>query len=146
MDGDSASSAELYSILSALSRVPVKQGIAVTGSVNQKGQVQAIGGVNEKIEGFYAVCKAKGLTSKQGVMIPDSNVSNLMLKQEILDAVQADQFHIWSVGSIEDGIEVLTGVSAGKKENGNFAPEGVYAKVDQRLVEMAEEMAKFGEK
>ena len=146
VDGDSASSAELYSILSALSRVPVKQGIAVTGSVNQKGQVQAIGGVNEKIEGFYAVCKAKGLTSKQGVMIPDSNVSNLMLKQEILDAVQADQFHIWSVGSIEDGIEVLTGVSAGKKENGNFAPEGVYAKVDQRLVEMAEEMAKFGEK
>jgi lon-related putative ATP-dependent protease len=146
VDGDSASSAELYSILSALSRVPVKQGIAVTGSVNQKGQVQAIGGVNEKIEGFYAVCKAKGLTSKQGVMIPDSNVSNLMLKQEILDAVQADQFHIWSVGSIEDGIEVLTGVSAGKKENGNFAPEGVYAKVDQRLVEMAEEMARFGEK
>jgi len=146
VDGDSASSTELYAILSALSGVPIKQGIAVTGSVNQKGQVQAIGGVNEKIEGFFAVCKAKGLTSNQGVMIPDSNVSNLMLKQEILDAVQADQFHIWSVGSIEDGIEVLTGVSAGKKEDSSFAPEGVFAKVDQRLAEMAEELAKFGEK
>jgi len=146
VDGDSASSTELYAILSALSSVPIKQGIAVTGSVNQKGQVQAIGGVNEKIEGFFAVCKAKGLSGEQGVMIPDSNVSNLMLKQEILDVVQTDQFHIWSVGSIEDGIEVLTGVPAGKKEDGSFIPEGVFTKVNQRLAEMAEELAKFGEK
>jgi len=146
VDGDSASSTELYAILSALSGVPIKQGVAVTGSVNQKGQVQAIGGVNEKIEGFFEVCKAKGLTNEQGVMIPDSNVSNLMLKQEILDAVQTDQFHIWSVGSVEDGIEVLTGVPAGKRKNGSFAPEGVFSKVDQRLAEMAEELAKFGEK
>jgi predicted ATP-dependent protease len=103
--------------------------------------------VNEKIEGFYAVCKAKGLTGEQGVMIPASNVPNLMLKQEIVDAVQAEKFHIWSVGSIEEGIEVLTGVSAGKKEDGSFAPEGVFARVDQRLMRMAEELAKFdGEK
>jgi lon-related putative ATP-dependent protease len=144
VDGDSASSTELYAILSALSGMPIKQGIAVTGSVNQKGEVQAIGGVNEKIEGYFAVCKAKGLTGEQGVMIPNSNVSNLMLKQEIVDAVQADKFHIWSVDSIEEGIEVLTGISAGKKEDGSFAPEGVFARVDQRLTQMAEELAKFG--
>ena len=145
VDGDSASSTELYAILSALSGVPIKQGIAVTGSVNQKGEVQAIGGVNEKIEGYFAVCKAKGLTGEQGVMIPNSNVSNLMLKQDIVDAVQADKFHIWSVDSIEEGIEVLTGISAGKKEDGSFAPEGVFARVDQRLTQMAEELAKFGD-
>jgi lon-related putative ATP-dependent protease len=144
VDGDSASSTELYAILSALSGVPIKQGIAVTGSVNQKGEVQAIGGVNEKIEGFYAVCKAKGLTGDQGVMIPASNVSNLMLKQEIVDAVQADKFHIWSVASIEEGIEVLTGIPAGKKQDGSFASEGLFARVDQRLAQMAEELAKFG--
>jgi len=147
VDGDSASSTELYSILSALSGVPIKQGIAVTGSVNQKGEVQAIGGVNEKIEGFYAVCKTKGLTNEQGVIIPASNVPNLMLKQEIVDAVQADKFHIWSVASIEEGIQVLTGIPAGKQQNGSFVPEGVFAKVDERLAQMAEELAKFnGEK
>jgi lon-related putative ATP-dependent protease len=145
VDGDSASSTELYAILSALSDVPIKQGIAVTGSVNQKGEVQAIGGVNEKIEGFYAVCKAKGLTGEQGVMIPSSNVPNLMLKQEVVEAVQADKFHIWSVGSIEEGIEVLTGVPAGRQEDGSFAAEGLFARVDQRLARMAEELAKFGD-
>jgi len=144
VDGDSASSTELYAILSALADVPIKQSIAVTGSVNQKGEVQAIGGVNEKIEGFYIVCKAKGLTGEQGVMIPASNVTNLMLKQEVVDAVQAGQFHIWSVASIEEGIEVLTGVEAGKNEAGSFAPESVFARVDQRLAQMAEELAKFG--
>jgi predicted ATP-dependent protease len=144
VDGDSASSTELYAILSALSGVPIKQGIAVTGSVNQRGEVQAIGGVNEKIEGFYAVCKAKGLTNEQGVIIPASNVSNLMLKQEILDAVQAEKFHIWSVASIEEGIQVLTGIPAGKQQDGSFTPEGVFAKVDERLTQMAEELAKFG--
>ena len=143
VDGDSASSTELYAILSALSGVPIKQGIAVTGSVNQKGEVQAIGGVNEKIEGFFAVCKVKGLTGTQGVMIPASNISNLMLRQEIVDAVQADTFHIWSVASIEEGIEVLTGVPSGRDENGSFAPEGVFALVDQRVSQMANEMTKF---
>jgi lon-related putative ATP-dependent protease len=144
VDGDSASSTELYAILSALSDVPIKQSIAVTGSVNQKGVVQAIGGVNEKIEGFYSICEAKGLTNEQGVMIPASNVTNLMLKQEVVEAVEAGKFHIWSVASIEDGIEVLTGVPAGKKEDGGFEPGSVFERVDRRLAQMAEELAKFG--
>ncbi len=143
VDGDSASSTELYAILSALAEEPIKQSIAVTGSVNQKGEVQAIGGVNEKIEGYFAVCKAEGLTGEQGVMIPASNVPNLMLKQEIVDAVQAGQFHIWSVATIEEGIEVLTGVPAGRKEDGSFSPDGIFTRVDQRLAKMAGELAKF---
>ncbi len=143
VDGDSASSTELYAILSALAEVPIKQGIAVTGSVNQKGEVQAIGGVNEKIEGYFAVCKAGGLNGGQGVMIPASNASNLMLKQEIVEAVKEGKFHIWSVGSIEEGIEVLTGVPAGRKDDGSFAPDGVFARVDARLAKMAVELAKF---
>ncbi len=144
VDGDSASSTELYAILSALSETPIKQSIAVTGSVNQKGEVQAIGGVNEKIEGFFAVCKAKGLNGEQGVMIPASNVSNLMLRQEIVDTVDSDRFHIWSVACIEEGIEVLTGVPAGNKECGGFVPDGIFARVNLRLAKMAEEMARFG--
>jgi lon-related putative ATP-dependent protease len=143
VDGDSASSTELYAILSALSEVPIKQGLAVTGSVNQKGEVQAIGGVNEKIEGFFDVCKAKGLTGEQGVLIPASNVCNLMLRKEIVDAVQAGQFHIWSVDTIEDGIEVLTGFPAGRKEDGSFDSDGIFGRVDHRLKIMAEEMARF---
>jgi predicted ATP-dependent protease len=143
VDGDSASSTELYAILSALADAPIRQSIAVTGSVNQKGEVQAIGGVNEKIEGYFAVCKAEGLTGEQGVMIPASNVTNLMLKQEIVDAVQAGQFHLWSVATIEEGIEVLTGVTAGKNEDGTFAPDGVFARVNRQLAKMAEELAKF---
>ncbi len=143
VDGDSASSTELYAILSALAEAPIKQSIAVTGSVNQKGEVQAIGGVNEKIEGYFSVCKAAGLSGEQGVMIPASNVSNLMLKKEIVDAVQAGQFHLWSVATIEDGIEVLTGVPAGRKDDGSFAPEGLFARVDRRLSKMAGELAKY---
>ena len=145
VDGDSASSTELYALLSALSGVPIHQGIAVTGSVNQRGEIQSIGAVNEKIEGFFSVCEAKGLTGEQGVMIPASNVSNLMLKQEILDAVQASKFHIWSVDSIEDGIEVLTGIAAGKNTDGSFAPEGIFARVDQRLAQMYDELSKSSE-
>ena len=113
VEGDSASSTELYSILSALSGLPIKQNLAVTGSVNQKGEVQAIGGVNEKIEGFFEVCKSKGLTGQQGVMIPDSNVQNLMLKEEVVEAVRAGKFNVYSVKTIDEGIEVLTGAKAG---------------------------------
>jgi lon-related putative ATP-dependent protease len=113
VEGDSASSAELYALLSALSGVPIKQGIAVTGSVNQHGEVQAIGGVNEKIEGFFDVCKIKGLTGEQGVLIPKSNVQNLMLREDIVEAVRAKKFHIWAVSTIDEGIEILTGVPAG---------------------------------
>jgi lon-related putative ATP-dependent protease len=113
VEGDSASSAELYALLSALSGVPIKQGIAVTGSVNQHGEVQAIGGVNEKIEGFFDVCKIKGLTGEQGVLIPKSNVQNLMLREDIVEAVRAKKFHIWAVSTIDEGIEILDGGAGG---------------------------------
>jgi lon-related putative ATP-dependent protease len=146
VEGDSASSTELYSILSALSELPIKQSLAVTGSVNQKGEVQAIGGVNEKIEGFFEVCKAKGFTGKQGVMIPESNVQNLMLKEEIVDAVKEGKFHIYSVKTIDEGIEILTGVKAGERQkDGTFEKETVNYRVDKRLREMAEKLREFPE-
>ncbi|MGD9359080.1 MAG: AAA family ATPase [Desulfobacterales bacterium] len=136
IDGDSASSTELYAILSSLSGVPIHQGIAVTGSVNQKGQVQAIGGVNHKIEGFFDVCKAKGLTGSQGVMIPKANVKNLMLKKEVIDAVKKGKFHIYRVATIQEGIEILTGAKAGAPDQkGNFPPTSVYGKVQAKLKE-----------
>jgi lon-related putative ATP-dependent protease len=144
VEGDSASSTELYAILSALSELPIKQNLAVTGSVNQKGEVQAIGGANEKIEGFFEVCKAKGLTGKQGVMIPESNVQNLMLKEEIVDAVKEGKFHIFSVKTIDEGMEVLTGVKAGeRKKDGAFDEETVNYRVDKRLRQMAEKLREF---
>ncbi len=144
VEGDSASSTELYAILSALSGLPIKQSIAVTGSVNQKGEVQAIGGVNEKIEGFFEVCKAKGFTGKQGVMVPESNVQNLMLKEEIVDAVKAGQFHIYAVKTIDEGMEVLTGVKTGeRREDGTFDNGTVNHKVDNHLKAMAEKLREF---
>ncbi len=145
VEGDSASSTELYAILSDLSQLPIKQNIAVTGSVNQKGEVQAIGGINEKIEGFFEVCKAKGFTGKQGVMMPESNVQNLMLKEEIVEAVKEGKFHIFSVKTIDEGIEVLTGVRAGEKQkDGTFEEGTVNYKVDKRLRQMAERLKEFG--
>ncbi|CAB1065325.1 ATP-dependent protease La (EC Type II [Olavius sp. associated proteobacterium Delta 1] len=134
IDGDSASSTELYAILSSLSDIPIKQGIAVTGSVNQKGQIQAIGGVNHKIEGFYEVCKTKGFTGKQGVMIPRANQRNLMLSKEVIDAVKKRKFHVYQVATVEDGIEILTGTPAGKADrDGNFPKGTVYGAVQQKL-------------
>ena len=134
VDGDSASSTELYAILSALAQVPIKQGIAVTGSVNQKGEIQAIGGVNEKIEGFFEICSAMGLTGKQGVMIPKSNVQNLMLREDIVTAVKKDKFHIWAVSTIAEGIEVLTGKPAGaRSKDGSFPKKTIYHLVEKRL-------------
>lgn len=134
VDGDSASSTELYAILSSLSQIPIKQGIAVTGSVNQKGRIQAIGGVNEKIEGFYDVCKTKGLTGKQGVIIPSANVANLVLKKEVIDAVKKKKFHIFQASDIKEGIEILTGVKAGEADkDGNYPKNTVYGKVQQQL-------------
>ena len=121
VDGDSASSTEGYAILSSLSGIPINQSIAVTGSVNQKGNIQPIGGVNEKIEGFYNVCKKRGLNNEQGVIIPIQNVRNLHLSDEIIEAVKEKKFHIYAVSTIDEGIEVLTGVPAGKKnKNGNY--------------------------
>ncbi len=141
IEGDSASSTELYALLSALSGVPIKQGIAVTGSVNQRGMVQAIGGVNFKIEGYFAVCRSQGLTGQQGVMIPSTNERHLMLNDEVMEAVRAGQFHIWSVETIEQGIEILTGMKAGQRDkHGRFPKKTVFHLVDERLAEMAERM------
>jgi predicted ATP-dependent protease len=145
VEGDSASSTELYALLSALSGLPIKQCFAVTGSVNQKGEVQAIGGVNEKIEGFFEVCKVKGLTGNQSVMIPESNVQNLMLKEEVVEAVEKGEFHLYSVKTIDEGIEVLTGVKAGeRRKDGTFEEDTVNYKVNKRLSEMAEKLTEFG--
>ncbi len=146
VDGDSASSTELYAILSALSGLSLNQSIAVTGSVNQKGEVQAIGGVNQKLEGFFEVCKAKGLTGRQGAMIPASNVQNLMLKEEIIEAAKAGKFTIYPVKTIDEGIEVLTGVKAGeRKKDGTFEEDTVNYLVDKRLREMAETFREYQE-
>jgi len=121
VDGDSASSTELYAILSSLSEIPIKQSIAVTGSVNQKGEIQPIGGVNEKIEGFYQICKLRGLNGEHGVIIPIQNVRNLHLSDEIIESVKKGKFHVYAISTIDEGIEILTGVPAGKKDkNGNF--------------------------
>ncbi|MBP1929509.1 lon-related putative ATP-dependent protease [Methanolinea mesophila] len=144
VDGDSASSTELYAILSALSGIPIRQSLAVTGSVNQKGIVQAIGGVNQKIEGFFDICKAKGLTGEQGVMIPASNVEHLMLKDEIIQAAKQGKFSIYPVSTIDEGIEVLTGVKAGERRaDGTFDKDTVNFLVDKKLTEMAETLREF---
>jgi len=144
VEGDSASSTELYAILSALSGVPIKQHFAVTGSVNQRGEVQPIGGVNEKIEGYYEICKARGLDGQHGVVIPRSNAKNLMLKQEVLDAVKAGKFHVYPVSTIEEGIEVLTGKPAGNQlPDGHFEQGSVFGLTDSRLREMAETAKRF---
>jgi lon-related putative ATP-dependent protease len=144
VEGDSASSTELYCLLSALSGKPIKQYLAVTGSVNQQGEVQAIGGVNEKVEGYYHVCKAIGLTGKQGVVVPKSNVKNLMLKEEVVAAIKDHRFHIYPVGTIEEGIEVLTGIKAGTKTPDGTYPEGtINYLVQKRLAEMAESAKRY---
>jgi predicted ATP-dependent protease len=144
VDGDSASSTEIYALASALSGLPLRQDIAVTGSINQQGDIQAIGGVNEKIEGFFDVCRIKGLTGTQGVMMPESNVEDLMLREDILEAVAAGKFHIWPVAKVEQGIEVLTGSEAGQKNgDGKFEPGTVFALMDERMRLMAKTLKEF---
>ena len=144
IDGDSASSTELYALISSLSDIPIRQALAVTGSVNQKGQIQAIGGVNQKIEGFFDVCEEKGLTGQQGVLIPKANVNNLMLKKEVIDAVKKKKFHIYQVSTVEEGIEILTGVPAGKKDKeGNYAEGTVFGKVQEKLKKYLERSLKM---
>ena len=144
IEGDSASSTELYALFSRLADIPIKQAIAVTGSVNQKGEVQAIGGLNEKIEGFFEVCKAKGLNGKQGVLIPASNARNLMLKEEVVEAVKAGNFHIYPVSTTDEGIEVLTGLKAGQLlEDGSFEPNSINDRVQKRLATLAERLRDF---
>jgi ATP-dependent Lon protease len=144
VDGDSASSTEIYALASALSGLPLRQDIAVTGSINQQGDIQAIGGVNEKIEGFFDVCRIKGLTGTQGVMMPESNVEDLMLREDVLEAVAAGTFHIWPVAKVEQGIEILTGIAAGKKNgDGKFEPGTVLGMIDERLHTMAHMLKEF---
>jgi lon-related putative ATP-dependent protease len=145
VDGDSASSAELYALLSALAEVPIRQSFAVTGSVNQRGDVQAIGGANHKIEGFYEACKAAGIDGKQGVLIPVSNVQHLMLRNEVIEAVNAGRFSIYPVTTIDQGIEILTGVPAGERGADGRFPEGsINRRVEDRLIAFAEARRRFG--
>ncbi len=144
IEGDSASSTELYAILSSLADVPLKQSIAITGSVNQKGEIQPIGGVNQKIEGFFDVCKAKGLTGEQGVIIPQSNIKNLMLREDVVEAVAQGQFHIYAVKTIDEGLEILTDRPAGERKDDGTYPEGtVNYLVDKRLRELGEGLKGF---
>ena len=146
VEGDSASSTELYAILSALSEKPIKQYLAVTGSVNQKGEVQAIGGVNQKIEGFYELCKARGLNGEHGCVIPESNVKHLMLKEEVVEAIKAKKFHLYPVKTIDEGIEVLTGTPAGERQRDGSYPEGtVNYSVQKNLTSLAERAREWKE-
>jgi predicted ATP-dependent protease len=138
VEGDSASATELYALLSALSELPIDQGIAVTGSVNQLGEIQPVGGINEKIEGMYKICKLQGLNKKQGVIIPRRNVINLMLSQEVIAAVKAGIFHIYAVETVDQAMELLTGVKAGiKMSNGNYPAGSINERVQKRLFELA---------
>ncbi len=144
VDGDSASSAELYALLSALSEVPISQAIAVTGSVNQFGDVQAIGGVNEKIEGFFDICNGRGLTGRQGVIIPHSNIEHLMLRDDVVEAVARGEFTVYAVETIAQGIEIMTGLPAGERgSDGAFEPDSINDRVEKRLLEFAENRRKF---
>jgi predicted ATP-dependent protease len=141
VEGDSASSTELYALLSSLADIPIRQNIAVTGSVNQKGEVQPIGGINQKIEGFFEVCREKGLTGDQGVMMPTKNLKHLMLRDEVVSAVKKGQFHIWAVSTIDEGIQVLTGVESGTRQTGGGYPEGtINYRVDKCLRDMANKL------
>ncbi|QGY41330.1 AAA family ATPase [Pseudodesulfovibrio cashew] len=145
IDGDSASSTELYALLSSLSGKPLRQDVAVTGSVNQYGEVQPIGGVNQKIEGFYLCCKHAGLTGRQGVMIPKPNVKDLMLRDEVVEAVREGKFHIWAVESIDEGIEILTGAKAGVRgKTGKYPKNSINALVDDKLRSLADQLIAFG--
>ncbi len=144
VDGDSASSTEIYALLSALAELPIRQDIAVTGSVNQQGDIQPIGGVNQKIEGFYDVCRVKGITGKQGVLIPKENVDDLMLREDVIEAVKEGKFHIYPVALITEGVQIVTGVRAGERgESGRFEEGTVFALVDQRLRQMAETLREY---
>jgi len=144
IDGDSASSAELYALLSAIGDVPLAQSMAVTGSVNQHGQIQPIGGVNEKIEGFFDVCAQKGLTGEQGVLIPASNTKHLMLRDDVVDAVKAGTFHVWPVATVDEGMTLLSGLPMGERDAEGFYPEeSVNGRVEARLLQLVELARKF---
>ncbi len=141
VDGDSASSTELYAILSSLSGLPLNQSIAVTGSVNQMGEIQPIGGVNQKIEGMFDVCRLSGLTGDQGVMIPHQNVKNLMLREDVVEAIKEGRFHLYAVKTVDEGAEILTGLPAGVRgDDGGYPPGTVNHLVNRRLQELGQSM------
>jgi ATP-dependent Lon protease len=145
VDGDSASSTEIFAILSSLAELPLRQDVAVTGSVNQNGVIQAIGGVNEKVEGFFEVCRARRLTGKQGVVIPHSNTDDLLLRPDVMEAIEGGKFHIWPIKTIAEGIEILTGVPAGRRlKNGGYSKDSVFDRVDRKLAAMADTLQNFG--
>jgi Lon-like ATP-dependent protease len=145
VEGDSASSSELYALLSSLSGVPVRQGIAVTGSVNQKGEIQPIGGVNEKIEGYFDLCGLKGLTGEQGVLMPRRNLPELMLRKDVIEAVREGRFHVFAVSTVEEGIEILTAVAAGSRgADGAYPPDTVFGRTDAKLTELAQGVRAYG--
>ena len=144
VEGDSASSAELYALLSALADVPLKQSIAVTGAINQRGEIQAVGAINEKIEGFFDVCKARGLTGAEGVVIPSANKRHLMLRRDVIDAVAAGSFHVYAINTVDQGIEILTGMPAGAPDTIGRFPAGTFnARVETRLTMLAEQARAF---
>jgi ATP-dependent Lon protease len=147
VDGDSASSTEIYALLSSLSGLPIRQHLAVTGSVNQLGEIQPIGGVNEKIEGFFDVCAGRGLQGNEGVLIPILNVGDLMLRKDVVETVAAGKFHIYPVRTIDEGIEILTGIKAGERnpEDGRYPTGTVNFLVDERLADLAEGLREYGE-
>jgi predicted ATP-dependent protease len=147
VEGDSASVAELCALLSSLSHVPIRQNIAVTGSVNQLGRVQVVGGINEKIEGFFAVCKARGLDGSHGVVIPRDNIKHLMLRKDVVSAVREGRFHVFAVEDIDQALTVLTGIEAGGRDvDGQFPTGSVNLKVEQQLIRFATLRKRFGEK
>lgn len=144
IDGDSASSAELYALLSAIGKIPVRQSLSVTGSVNQHGKIQPIGGVNEKIEGFFDICNHRGLTGRQGVLIPKANEKNLMLRKDVIEAVREEKFHIYSVETIDEGMELLTGMEMGEPDrDGSYPGESINGKIIRKLNDLAEKRIKF---
>jgi predicted ATP-dependent protease len=146
IEGDSASSAELYALLSAIGEIPLNQGLAVTGSVDQQGRIQPVGGVNEKIEGFFDTCTAKGLTGGQGVLIPAANTKHLMLRRDVIEAAEKGMFHIHPVEDIDQGIELLTGMPVGAPDGkGNYPADSVNGRVLARLADMAEKQRAFRE-
>jgi Lon-like ATP-dependent protease len=146
VEGDSASSTEVYAILSALSGIPIRQNLGVTGSVDQNGRIQAIGGVNEKIEGFFSLCAQRGLSGSQGVLMPESNVDDLQLDPEVVAAVEWGGFHVYPISRIEEGIELLMGVPAGARgPDGAYPPESVFGRCAARLAGMAEQLRHYRE-
>jgi predicted ATP-dependent protease len=142
IEGDSASAAELFALLSALADVPIRQGFAVTGSVSQQGDVQAVGSLNEKVEGFFAVCRERGLDGKQGVLVPAANVKNLVLRRDVMEALRAGTFHLYAIETVDQGLEALTGLAAGERDAlGRFPATTVNGRIEARLADLAQRAA-----